>query len=214
MNLHPGTKTTNPQLRGITPGFFSIGLVIPFQPSMADKKIVRGLLNYSLEIVQMKLESKCTADETRTIIERLEKVFEKLNYDSHRKSVAIIINGDNEKIIYLNYNSKPVFFFNDPFSLLDLVADSASNPEFELLIMSENKAELYEYFNESVHKAFAHTQQSSGNKKNISNNFFQKVSNILKLVNKKNEKPVFIFSEDPTANEQILRILSFQGNSV
>ncbi len=100
-----------------------------------------------------------TQKKLKQLSERLEKIFSKLNYNSHRKSVAIIIEGEEEKVIYLNYSGKPVVFFNNPFSLLDLVGDSIKNPEFELLVFNKNGAELYEYFNNSLHKVFSQKEE-------------------------------------------------------
>ncbi len=110
--------------------------------------------------MQVKLEVNYEPGEIKVVTERLKRIFSKLNYNSHRKSVAIIIEGEEEKIIYLNYSGKPVVFFNDPFSLLDLVADSVRNPEFEILVFNQEGAELYEYFNNSLHKVFAQKEDS------------------------------------------------------
>ncbi len=192
----PNIKINQPELSEISSGFCSLGVVIPFQPSMVDLKTINQILSYTIEMVQEKLESKYEEEEIRTIVGRLEKVFSRLNYNSHRKSVAIIIQGEDEKIIYLNYSGKPVFCFDDPFSLLDLIADSARTPQFELLLLGKSKAELYEYFNNSLHKVFAQTEESCDKTKNAPECLGQRISNILKLVNKKNDKPVFIFSED------------------
>lgn len=111
---------------------YSLGLVIPFYPSMVDKNTIQGILNYTLEVVQAKLESLHVEVEIEQITRRLQKIFKSLNYNSHRKSVAIIIEGEEEKVINLNYSGKPVFLFNETFSLLDLVGNSIQNPEFEL----------------------------------------------------------------------------------
>ncbi len=192
----PDIKINQPEIPEITRGIYSLGLVFPFQPSMVDQKSIHVILSYTLEVVQIKLESKYQANEIKTTIQRLEDIFSKLNYNSHRKSVAIIINGDEEKIIYLNYSVKPVFFFNDPFSLFDLVADSARNPEFELLVLKQNGVNLYEYFNYSLHKVFSQTRESCNDSESGTECLIQRISTIIKLVNKKNEKPVFIFSED------------------
>lgn len=191
----PEIKIDNPDIKEIGSGIYSLGLVIPFQPSMADMSTIKGMLNYTLEVVQIKLEGSYETGEIKAVIGRLKKIFSKLNYNSHRKSVAIIIEGEEEKVIYLNYSGKPVVYFNDPFSLLDLVADSAGTPEFEILVLNHTGAELYEYFNNSLHKVFEQKEDSCIDPKNTEECLLQRISNIIKLVNKKNDKPIFIFSE-------------------
>lgn len=209
MKLFPEMTIEAAELPETPPGVFSLGLIFPFQPSMVEIKTVRGILNFTLEVVQTKLESNYSADEIKTTVQRLKKIFSKLNYNSHRKSVAIVIDGDDEKIIYPNYRSNLVFFFNVPFSLLDLVADSARNPEFELLILNEKKAELYEYFNNSIHKAFAQTNESCNDKKPGSECLLQKISNVIKHVNKNNEKPVFILSDDDEQTNKFCKFFPY-----
>ena len=172
----------------------SLGLVIPFQPSIVEKKIIQTILDYTLEMVQLKLESKFDQSEINSIIKKLENIFCRLNYNSHRKSVAIIMEGEEDaKVIYLNYGGKPVFQFNETFSLLDLVGDSAQNPEFELLVFHNDRAELYEHFNNSLHRVFAQDHSFCKEKNNC---LISRICNIIKQVNSKNEKPVFVYSLD------------------
>ncbi len=210
MTTLPDIKIDQPHLSEINPGIYSLGLVIPFQPSMVDMKTIRGILNYTLEVVQIKLEGSYETEEIKTVIKRLKNIFKKLNYNSHRKSVAIIIEGEEEKIIYLNYKGKAVVFFNDPFSLLDLVADSVRNPEFEILILNKKGAELYEYFNNSLHKVFAQKHGLSITKKNGDEFLFQRISNIIKMVNSKKDKPIFIFKEDEQQTNKFCEFFPFK----
>lgn len=175
---------------------YSLGLVIPFYPSMVDKNTIQGILNYTLEVVQAKLESLHLEVEIEQITRRLQKIFKSLNYNSHRKSVAIIFEGEEEKVINLNYSGKPVFLFNENFSLLDLVGNSIQNPEFELLVLKKDGAELYEYFNNSLHKVFGQTEEFCSKVKTDSDCLINSVINIIKRVNSKNDKPIYVYSED------------------
>ncbi len=205
----PDIKINLPGLPEINPGFCSLGLVIPFQPSMVDSKTIHQVLSYTLEIVQTKLENKYESEEIRFITERLKKIFSRLNFNSHRKSVAIMIREGDEKIIYLNYSGTPVFFFDDAFSLLDLVGQSARNPEFELLVFSKNGAALYEYFNNSLHKVFTQTEESSANLKNGTDSIMQRISHILQQVNKKNDKPIFIYSQNEQQTNKFCKFFPY-----
>ncbi|HSN09321.1 MAG TPA: hypothetical protein VLS85_09790 [Hanamia sp.] len=206
----PEIKIDKPDRPEIGSGIYSLGLVIPFQPSMADMSTIKGILNYTLEVVQIKLEGTYETEEIKAVINRLKRIFSKLNYNSHRKSVAIIIEGEEEKVIYLNYSGKPIVYFNDPFSLLDLVADSVRNPEFEILVLNNQGADLYEYFNNSLHKVFAQKEDSCIDSKNAEECLLQRISNIIKLVNKKNDKPVFIFSEKEEQTNKFCKFFPFR----
>ena len=204
----PHIKTERPATQEINPVIYSLGLVIPFYPSMVDRNTIQGILNYTLEVAQAKLERLHEEPEIRQIKRRLQKIFSKLHYNSHRKSVAIIIEGGEEKIIYLNYSGKPVFLFNDTFSLLDLVGNSIQNPEFELLVFKKGGAELYEYFNNSLHKVFGQTQKSC--KELNKDCLISRVSNIIIRVNSKNEKPIFVYSEDEQLTDKFCDFFPFR----
>jgi hypothetical protein len=206
----PEIKIDKPDLPEIGSGIYSLGLVIPFQPSMADMSTIKGILNYTLEVVQIKLEGTYETGEIKAVIDRLKRIFSKLNYNSHRKSVAIIIEGEEEKVIYLNYSGKPVVYFKDPFSLLDLVADSVRNPEFEILVLNNQGADLYEYFNNSLHKVFAQKEDACLDSKNAEECLLQRISNIIKLVNKKNDKPVFIFSQNEQQTNKFCELFPYK----
>ena len=206
----PDIRTYQPELQEINTEISSLGLVIPFQPSMLDLKGVEAILNYTLEMVQNKLESQYQPEDIKRIIGRLKKIFANLNYNSHRKSVAIIIKGENEKIIYLDYNEKPVVFLTNSFSLLDLVGASVRNAEFELLIFTKTRAYLYEFFNNSLHKVFAEAVGSNNDKNGGKETLIHRIGNIIKMVNKKNDKPVFIFSEDEQQTNKFCEIFPFR----
>jgi hypothetical protein len=206
----PDIKTHKPDLPEINTGINSLGLIIPFQPSLVDLKSINAILNYTLELVQTKLQSRYQPKDIKTIITKLKKIFGKLNYNSHRKSIAIIIKGEDEKIIYLDYNGKAVVFLNNPFSLLDLVADSVRNAEFELLIFTKSGALLYEYFNNSLHKVFAEAADTNPDKNARTETLIYRIGNIIKMVNKKNDKPVFIFSEDPQQTNKFCEFFSYR----
>jgi len=199
-----------PELPELDAGINSLGLVIPFQPSMVDSKTINGILSYTLEVVAAKLESKYQEEDIKAVVERLKSIFRKLNYNSHRQSVAIIINGQEEKVIYLNYSGKPVFITDAPFSLLDLLGDSVRNPEFELLYLGKKQAELYEYFNDSLHRVFAQTNNSCNDKNTGSECLIGRIGNIVKQINRKNDKPVFIVSEEEQQTNKFLKFFPYR----
>jgi len=186
-----------------------LGLVIPFQPSIVERKTIQIIFEYALDLVQLKLESKFLQPEINRVVKRLENIFCRLNYNSHRKSVAIILEGDEERIIYLNYSGRLVFQFNETFSLLDLVGSATQNPEFELLVFQNDGAELYEYFNHSLHRVFVQTCNFRDGKQEINNRLVSRISNILKQTNSKNEKPIFLYSVDGQSAEEFCRNFCF-----
>lgn len=168
------------------PVFSSLGLVIPFQPSMWDEKSIQAVLNYAMEIVETKLKDRYSAECTDKVLARLEKLFAKLNFNTHRKSLAVIHTPDEEKVIYLDFPVKPVVFFSRSVSLLDLVSSIQREPDFYFLVLNGGRARLYEYYNKHLSKVYEQNHETNAD------HLYKNTFGVIELLNSKNEKPVFV----------------------
>jgi hypothetical protein len=177
----------------------SMGLAIPFQPCIQDKRTITKVLNYAIELVQIKLEESSVLFAENMSISKLKKLFGSLNYNSRCKSIAVVITPQEEKIIYLNYFADSVIFLNNHFSVLDLAGNMKAKPEFQLLIFEKNEIVTYHYSDGRLHKVYSekyksHFESFPGTSE------MNSVVNILKAVNKTNDIPVFINGEDHLAD--------------
>src|SRR6185437_14362366 len=135
-----------------------------FQPSMQDKRLIQNTLAYVAKSVETKLKEKYNTAFQKSTLARLERSFSRLNYNTNKKSVAILIGPDEERITYLNFFTKPLIYFNKNVSIFDLLANANNQAEFFLLFLREAKPI----------------------------NRDQQILNMLKLRNRKNNKPVFL----------------------
>ncbi|MEP7143111.1 MAG: hypothetical protein ABI707_09590 [Ferruginibacter sp.] len=172
--------------------FPSIGLAIPFQPCMQDKAAIQTQLRHAADAAQTKMKDSYDEVWINNTLARLEKLFSKLNYNSHRKSISLILTPDEDKVIYLNFPVKPVTYINEHVSLLDLTANADREPEFYLLFFRENNATLYEHYNTKLHRVYIKNQGLDLNGKIDPAGLFKQVSQTIKLLNGNHEKPVFI----------------------
>ncbi len=197
-------KASRPQLPLTT-----LGITFPFQPSMHDKKFILATLNYIHRAVETKLKEKYNSVFGKTILARLDKTFGRLNYNTHRKTVAIVIGPDDETITYLNVFTKPLIYFNKNISLLDLLHHVNNQPEFFLLYSADKKSMLFEYYNGKLHKEYETTgsafiSNSPGQqllvRKPTKMDQRQRTLNVLKLLNFKTKKPVFVTGSTAQGN--------------
>lgn len=168
------------------PEFSSMGFVIPFQPSMWDEESIQSVWNNAMQIVQTKLKGGYSEECINTILARLEKLFPKLDYNTHRKSLAIILTPDDEKLIYLSYPVKPLVISGKNVCLLDLVSNIQREPDFYYFILNGDSVSLYDYNNKHLGKLYE--QNNEANTDNLYKNAF----GVIELLNSKNEKPVFV----------------------
>ena len=172
----------------------SLGLVLPFQPSMQKESQIVSLVNFATEEVKTKIPERYGDSNATNLVVRLEKIFGNLNYRSHRKSLAIIITPDEEKIIYLDFRVKPAVFFGKSISLIDLVANSYRGPDFMILHLQENNVKLFDANNGKLEKIYEQNHETS-----IAN-LFKNASGVIELVNANYEKPVFITGNSDLVN--------------
>ena len=186
------TNAAKIKITKIRSAILSLGLVIPFQPSMQDERAIATILSYAAEVVQTKMQGSYDEGCINNLLARLEKLFCKLNYKTHRKSIAVILTPDEEKVTYLNFRVKPVTYLNKYVSLLELTANAERQPDFYFLILQETSAELYEYHHNQPHKVYAQKLGTAFDTKTNPGSLFKQASQTIELVNNKNEKPVFV----------------------
>jgi len=170
----------------IRTAFTSMGLAIPFQPSMWDEKSIKSVWNNGMEMVKAKLKSRYSEEYTNTILTRLEKLYPKLNYNTHRKSLAIVLTPDEEKIIYLSFPVKPVVYLSKSVSLLDLAANMQEEPDFYYFVLNKESASLYDYNNKQLRKVYEQNNET------CQEYLFKNAVNIIERLNIQYEKPVFV----------------------
>lgn len=168
------------------PVFSSLGLIIPFQPSMWDEKSIEAAWQHAIQIVQAKMNGRYSAECTAKVITRFAKLFARLNFNTHRESLVVILTPDEERLIYLSYPVKPVVFSGKSVSLLDLAANIQQEADFYYLVLNKDYASLYDYNSKQLRKVYEQNNET------CPVTLFKKASNTIELMNSKYEKPVFV----------------------
>ncbi len=176
--------------------FSSLGLVIPFQPSMWDDKTILAELIHTMKMVSKAVREKYTAECADNVMERLEKIFVRLNFSTLRKTVVILLAPEGEKVIYLSFVAKPSMFFSKSVSLLNLVTNVPREADFYFLIFDEGDVRMYEYCNRQLGKVYEHKQKmQNGHTDNVIN-LYPVIFIQIELINYGYKKPVFISGKD------------------
>jgi hypothetical protein len=184
----------------------SIGLVIPFYPSMNDDRQINNTLVASLKRVQDELENhnSSAAFKAEAVI-KLKALFARLNFLSERKSVAIIIDKNECSTLYLSFNAEPLIIVKEQISFFELIEPTAEDPDFYYLTLEDKNTVLYEYRTKTLFKIF----EQSGK------NAIHDVCSILNYTNPDNLKPVFVqgprYLTDKFANRYGLQKIIFKN---
>jgi hypothetical protein len=166
--------------------FSSLGMVMPFQPSMWDDKTTESVWENSLKNLERKMKEAYSDDVINNLVYRLKKLFARLNFNTHRKSLAIILTPDDEKIMYLDFPVRPVTFFSKKISALELAANLHQETSFFYLVLGKNKSELYDFSRGQFRMVYEEADKPdfSMTARNI--------TNIIYTLNSVTGKPVFV----------------------
>lgn len=170
----------------------SLGLAMPFYPSMHDENSIQNILKDVEENARTMLCKALDPGCTDEMFLRLKNVFSKLNYNSHCKSIAVLIRPKEEKVTYLNFSVKPVIYLNKQVSLLELTANTDRQPDFYYLVLEQSRAKLYEYYHNRLNQVYATKKEPGLNVKTNPETLFKQVLQTIERLNGHNEKPVFI----------------------
>lgn len=164
----------------------SLGLVIPFQPCMWNEKTTNTIWNNAMKKVQAEMFGKYSTHFNEKILLRLKKIFEKLNFNTLRKSLAILISPDEEKIIYLNSPVKLAVVFGENVSILDLASNIQHEADFYCMTLQSSSITIYDYNNRHLSRLYEHSNE----KKPAT--IIKNASSVIQLLHDKYEKPMII----------------------
>ncbi len=170
----------------------SLGLALPFQPCMQDEQTMHTILKDGEKGAYTILCKALERIETDDAFQRLQKIFSRLNYNSHCKSLAVLITPRDEKIFYLDFPLKPAVYLSKNLSLLEIITTAARQPGFYNLILENSHAQLYEYHHNELKQVYATRPEPGINVKSYSEELLKQVSQTIERINWINDKPVFI----------------------
>lgn len=164
----------------------SLGLVIPFQPCMWNEKTTNIIWNNAMKKVQVEMLGKYSTQFTDKMLLRLKKIYEELNFNTLRKSLAVLISPDEEKIIYLNSPVKQTVVVGENISILDLASNIQHEADFYCMTLQLSGITIYDYNNHRLGRLYEHSNE----KKPIT--LIKNASSVIQLLHDKYEKPMII----------------------
>ncbi len=176
----------------------SLGLIMPFHPSMWNDRSIESGLNLAIYFIEKELYIKHSIEDASAILSRVKNVFKALNFNSHCKSVAVILSPDSTKVLYLNY---PVTLFVSTcnlISILDLLPHIMLETSFYLLFICNGNIRLCEYYHKQL--IIVHEHKLNEERKELVD-IVVNVFSIISLMNKNCQKPIFIIGNNKQIND-------------
>jgi len=120
-----------------------ISVIMPFEPKMNAEAILKHSLKIVANKIKRDLHDNYVNDVAGPVFEKLENIIAHLDYTTHRKSVAIYVSPEIEKVYYLNIKVNEKAMVNTSFEIRDIVMNKKEDHEFLLLVISGKKEKLY-----------------------------------------------------------------------
>lgn len=120
-----------------------ISLIFPFEPKMNSK----DELSYQLKIMTAKVEAELfknyPAEKAMPVMHKLHDLLKTLNFNTHKKTIAIFVSPIVEKIYYLDIPVEEKIIIDDSFEIRDLVFSKKEIHKYLLLVLSGKSAHTF-----------------------------------------------------------------------
>ena len=140
--LHQFTTGSNLALND-TKNIPCISLLLPFEPTMNLKVGLVDKLKKATDKIAKKLFADYPEDEAVSVLEKLRHVIRELNYNTHKKSIAIFVSSLFEKVYYLDLPLIEKIVVDESFEIRSLINCKKENHKYLLAVLSEEAIRIY-----------------------------------------------------------------------
>jgi hypothetical protein len=121
----------------------SISIIMPFEPKMRMKAELIHALEMAVEKVERELLENYPEEMEVMMIQKLRTVIKNLNFNTHKKSIAIFLSPVFEKILYLDIDVEEKIIIDESFEIRDLVYSRKQLHKYLVLQLTANSNRIY-----------------------------------------------------------------------
>ena len=121
----------------------AISIIQPFEPMMLLKSELEYRLKRAVEKVETELMANYPVHTAVPVIVKLQNLIRHLNYNTHKKSIAIFVSPLIEKVYYLDIRVEEKIVIDESFEIRDLVYSKKQNIQYLVLLLSAERSKMY-----------------------------------------------------------------------
>ncbi len=137
------TSSPNEKTIAVVKYLPAVSIIMPFTPVVTLKKDLEYHLKDVMGKVETLLITHYPAEKAIPAIIKLKNLFSNLNYNTHKKSIAIFISPVVEKVYYLDMEVEEKIAIDPSFKISDLVACKKQRKEYLILQLSDTFSKMY-----------------------------------------------------------------------
>jgi hypothetical protein len=139
----------------------SVSVIMPFEPKM----IVKKELLYNFKIATNKVEEEILknypADMGILVLQKLQSIIKNVNFNTHKKSIAIYVSPVFEKVLYLDILVEEKVIVDESFEIRDIVYSKKQLHKYLVLLLCGKSSRIYVGNAESFVRIVSDTSQAA-----------------------------------------------------
>jgi Bacterial archaeo-eukaryotic release factor family 3 len=213
------TTTMTPELRELIEAVHyrpAVSIIMPFEPKMGLKTELMQSLKFAADKVELELQENYPDEMSTLVMQKLKGIFKNLNFNTHKKSIAIYVSPVFEKVLYLDIAVEEKIIVDESFEIRDLVYSKKQLHKYLVLMLSANESRIYLGNTETFVRIVSNTSQSvafendapervanfsdvADRKQILMNKFLHHIDNGLDIILNAYHLPLFVLGTDKIA---------------
>jgi hypothetical protein len=121
----------------------SVSVIMPFEPKMSLKKELMHSLKIAANKVEDEVLKNYPADMGVLVIQKLKSIIKELNFNTHKKSIAIYVSPVFQKVLYLDIQVEEKIIVDESFEIRDLVYSKKQLHKYLVLLLGGKSSRIY-----------------------------------------------------------------------
>jgi len=121
----------------------AVSIILPFEPVMSLKSELEYKLKIALQKVESGLMKDYGMDKALPIILKLKNLVQNVNFNTHKKSIAIFVSPLIGKIFYLDILVEEKIIIDESFEIRDLIYSKKELHKYLLLVLTGKSLKIY-----------------------------------------------------------------------
>src|SRR5690606_10792886 len=139
-------STVSPELREVIGAVHyrpAVSIIMPFEPKMSLKAELTHALDLAADRVERELKDNYTSELREMVMGKLRSLIRGLNFNTHKKSIAIYVSPVFEKVLYLDIPVEERVIVDESFEIRDLVNSKKQLHKYLVLVLSQKESRMF-----------------------------------------------------------------------
>jgi len=137
-----------------------VSVIMPFEPKMSLRAELTHSLKIAADKVERELLEKYPHEMSMLVTQKLRAIIKNLNFNTHKKSIAIYVSPVFEKVLYLDIPVEEKIMVDGAFEIRDLIYSKKQLHKYLVLLLSSRESRMYLGNSETFVKIISNAHES------------------------------------------------------